>query len=84
VNETALGFLVQDVFDHFEGLEPRDKVIDPGAVEVYVDGPREIKEVWRKDYNRLLFVTVTICVGVCLGVFFYIRRKKKSLTEKIL
>ena len=76
VNETTLGFLVQDVFDHFEGLGPGDKLIDPRAVEVYVDGPREIKAIWRRDYSRLLFVAVTTCAGVCLGVFLYIRRKK--------
>ncbi len=45
LSETRLGFIIQDVFDHFEGLGPKDRVIDEGVVEIYVDGSREIRAV---------------------------------------
>jgi len=74
VSETNLGFLVQDVFDHFEGLGPRDRVIDARTVEVYVDGPSEIRVVWRKDYARLLFLAFAIFLGIGVAVLLYKRR----------
>jgi endoglucanase len=66
ISETSLGLLVQDVFDHFEGLGSRDIVIDARTVKVYVDGPRTIRAVWRKDYTMTLLTTLG--VGIILGV----------------
>lgn len=75
VSETNLGFLVQDVFDHFEGLGPRDRAIDAGVVEVYVDGPRMIEAVWRKDYTGLLLLVVVMCLIVSLVATLCKRRR---------
>jgi len=76
LDETVSGFFVQGVFDHFEGLKPEDRAVGLGIVEVYVDGPREIRAVWRRDYSRLLFVMGAICVVICLGAYLYIRGRK--------
>jgi hypothetical protein len=65
LKETSLGFLVKKVFDHFEGLSSRDRVISNGEVEVFVDSPRTITAVWRTDYTQLLlFVFLAIIVGI--------------------
>ena len=86
VKERALGLIIQDVFDHFEGLRSRDKETCHGRVEIYVDGPREIKAVWRKDYNRLILVIATVCIVTCLGAFILKRQKYsdfKAATHRV-
>ncbi|MEM2089183.1 MAG: glycoside hydrolase family 5 protein [Thermoproteota archaeon] len=76
VEETTIGLVIRDVFDHFEGLGPKDRIIDERTVEVYVDGLREIKAVWRKDYTMLL-LPVT-CAGVFLIVVFFYKKRRHS------
>jgi endoglucanase len=76
MGETNLGFLVQDVFDHFEGLGPRDRVVDARTVEVFVDGPKMIRAVWRKDYTRVLLLTAGLCLVV--GVVSALHKRRRS------
>ena len=67
LDRTATGFLVRNVFDSFEGLKPEDRIIDEGTVQIYVDGPRDIRAVWRKDYTQLtLAITACIIIGLLL------------------
>ncbi len=73
LSETRIGVIIQDVFDHFEGLGSKDRVIDEGTVEIYVDGSREIRAVWRKDYTRLLLTF--IIAGICLIVSLMLIRR---------
>ncbi|MGB9896107.1 MAG: cellulase family glycosylhydrolase, partial [Thermoproteota archaeon] len=75
VNETSLGFLVQDVFDHFEGLSSRDIAVDARTVKVYVDGPRTIRAIWRKDYVRIMLVIVGVCIIASVAAFLYKMKK---------
>jgi len=75
VNETILGFPIQDVFDHFEGLGLGDRVVDERTVEVYVDGPREIIAVWRKGYIILLLLVGVICAACLIVITLYKRRR---------
>ncbi len=75
LDRTVTGFLILKVFDHFEGLKPEDKIVDRGIVKVYVDGPREIKAVWRKDYSRLIILLIIgACIGIAITIFFYKRK----------
>jgi len=69
--------LIHQVFDYWEGLEPGDRVVEPGVVEVSVDKPRELKAVWRADYSQLavLLVACAIAAGSSLA---YLRRKRKA------
>jgi M6 family metalloprotease-like protein len=69
--------LIRYVFDHWEGLEPGDRVVEPGVVEVSVDKPRELKAVWRADYSQfvVLLVACAIAAGSSLA---YLRRKRKA------
>ncbi|MEM2930200.1 MAG: glycoside hydrolase family 5 protein [Thermoproteota archaeon] len=66
VNLTSWSFFV---FDHFEGLGPRDRMVDERTVEIYVDESRVIKAVWRIDYVKLLAV-VLICVAAFAAVLY--------------
>jgi hypothetical protein len=75
LSEMRLGVFIQDVFDHFEGLGPKDRVIDERTVEIYVDGSREIRAVWRKDHTRLLFIS-TIIIGICLITSLMLIRRR--------
>lgn len=75
--EIRRGFLIQDVFDHFEGLKPQDTVIDEKTVKLYVDGPREVKAVWRKDYTQIILLIVGISV-LCLIMINYKKRRASS------
>ena len=63
---TSWGFFV---FDHFEGLGPRDIVIDEWTVEIYVDESKVIKAVWRIDYVKL--AVALICVVACAAAILY-------------
>ncbi|MBO3839826.1 MAG: glycoside hydrolase family 5 protein [Thermoproteota archaeon] len=76
VVETSIGFPVPSIFDHFEGLRPEDRLIDISVVELYVDGPRVIKAVWRKDYTLLLVIVVTMCIIAVAAAFLYRSRIK--------
>jgi hypothetical protein len=31
-----------------------------GVIEIYVDGPREYRALWRKDYTQLIFLIVIV------------------------
>ncbi|MDW8034152.1 MAG: glycoside hydrolase family 5 protein [Nitrososphaerota archaeon] len=53
------GFFSLNVFDHFEGLEPNDRIIDNKTVEIYVSGPRLIKVVWKINI-MLIFILIVI------------------------
>jgi len=66
LDRTATGFLVRNIFVFFDGLKPEDKIIDKGVVQVYVDGPREIRAVWRKDYTQLVLIMAAACIGCIL------------------
>jgi hypothetical protein len=69
--------LIRQVFDYWEGLEPGDRVVEPGVVEVSVDKPRALVAVWRADYSQLavLLVACAIAAGSSLA---YLRRKRKA------
>ncbi|MBS7615198.1 glycoside hydrolase family 5 protein [Candidatus Bathyarchaeota archaeon] len=71
VEDTASGLIIQDILDHFEGLGPADIAIDAKTVRIFVDGPRQIVAVWRKDYTRLiLFIVITLLV-TCSAILIY-------------
>lgn len=76
LKETTMGFLIQDVFDHFEGVGPRDTIIGNGVLHVYVDGPKEIVAVWKKDYTQLIIVVAVLLVLV-IGIAVLKMLKKK-------
>ncbi|MBS7654604.1 hypothetical protein KEJ43_05980, partial [Candidatus Bathyarchaeota archaeon] len=60
-------------------LGPKDRVIDEGVVKVYVDGSREIRAMWRRDYTRLLFALILI--GICLiaSIMLLMWKTKRSV-----
>ena len=68
LKETRVGFLIQKVFDHFEGLTHNDKLLGEGEAEILVDGPKMIRAVWRTDYTQLLLLSLTATIG---GVTLY-------------
>lgn len=78
INTTSWGFYV---FDHFEGLGPMDRMIDERTVEIYVDGPRMIKAVWRIDYVKPLTVVLT-CFAACVAVTLYKKRALKAFQNQ--
>lgn len=83
VSETSSGLIIQDVFDHFDGLGPKDRVVDARTVEVYIDGPRWIRAVWRKDYTRLIYLSGFL-LGICIGIgVVFIFRKRGRLVKKL-
>jgi hypothetical protein len=69
--------LIRCVFDHWEGLEPGDRVVEPGVVEVSIDKPRALVAIWRTDYSQLivLLAACTMAAGFSLA---YLRRKRKA------
>jgi len=72
LERTEFGFLILEVFDHFEGLNPeKDRIIDERTVEIYVDGPREVKAIWKKDYTRLILVIGVIGVMCALLILHF-------------
>lgn len=77
VNPTKVG---PYVFDHFEGLNEMDRVVGAGTVEVYVNGPRAIKAVWRLDYLEafLPFIIVGV-VGILLVLASVLLSKGKRI-----
>lgn len=60
LSETVEGFLVRQVFEHWEGLKPEDRVLAAGIVEVYMEGPRKLEAVWKTDYTQLIVVIVAV------------------------
>ena len=69
LSRTRAGFLISNVFDHFEGLKPKDKIVDERTVEVYVNGPRKIRAIWRKEYSQLILLVISI--GVVAAILLY-------------
>jgi hypothetical protein len=69
--------LIRYVFDHWEGLEPKDIVMGPGIVSVYVDRPRVLKAVWRVDYSRV-YALALILTGVVAASFLALSRRRRS------
>jgi len=73
------GPLVRYVFDRWEGLEPEDRVLGPGIVSVYVDGPRVLRAVWRVDYSRVYALAFILFAGaVAAGFLVYSRRRRSA------
>jgi len=81
LRETALGFPIRKVFDHFEGLTSSDTVLSDGEVSILVDGPRKVRAVWRTDYTPLfLIITLTgVAVSVALGVAIAKKREAERV-----
>jgi len=80
LTETQIGFLVRRLFDHFEGVDlSRDEILGNGAVRVYVDGPRNIRAVWKEDYSHLILLILGVCALMAiLTILFYWRRWRGS------
>lgn len=80
LERTEFDSLIPIVFDHFEGLNPdKDIILDERTVKVYVDGPREIKAVWRRNYT-MLAVAVSVAGSLAIGVLilFYLKKLKRK------
>jgi WD40 repeat protein len=75
LSERETGFLIRQIFERWIGLKPEDRVLAPGAVEVYVDGPRKLEAVWKTDYTQL--ITVIAAVGAALAIAAYHRYAKR-------
>jgi len=73
LDKTAMGFPVRNVLDNFEGLKSKDKIIDERTVQIFVDGPREIRAVWRKDYTQLMLMVIAACISI--GILFILKRR---------
>ncbi|MEM3478600.1 MAG: glycoside hydrolase family 5 protein [Candidatus Bathyarchaeia archaeon] len=80
LEKTEFDSLIPIVFDHFEGLNPdKDIILDERTVKVYVDGPREIKAVWRRNY-RMLATAASVAGALVIGVLilFYLKKLKRK------
>ncbi|MEM1990881.1 MAG: glycoside hydrolase family 5 protein, partial [Candidatus Bathyarchaeia archaeon] len=83
LNATKIGFLILNVLDHFEGLDPNnDIIVNDGAVKIYVDGPREIKAIWRRDYSRLAILVICIGIIVIGAVILLLKREKQETSSR--
>ncbi|MCD6539031.1 hypothetical protein J7L18_10595 [Candidatus Bathyarchaeota archaeon] len=69
-----MGFLVRNVLNRFEGLKSKDKIIDERTVQIYVDGPREIRAVWRKECTQLMLIVIAACISIGTLLFILKRR----------
>jgi len=76
LRETALGFPIRKVFDHFEGLTPSDTVLSYGEVSILVDGPRKVRAVWRTDYTPLFLIMALTGVAVSAALVVAIAKKR--------
>lgn len=47
---------------------------ETGAVEIYIDEPREIKAVWTKEYTQLIIILIAI-FAVILAIVMLIKRR---------
>jgi len=79
LGETEQGFLVQDVFDRFDGLQTGD-TSSLGSAQLYMNGPRSIVAVWRKDTTQLLLAGI-LTAGALVGVVF-LRNRPRTKREK--
>lgn len=52
--------------------------MEEGAVEVYVDGSREIRAVWRRDYTKLLFVSIVMLICLIASIMLLMWKTKRS------
>jgi hypothetical protein len=75
LKETSLGFFVQKVFDHFEGLSSRDRVVGNGEVEIFVDGPRTIVAVWRTTTTATVVIIAAIVVAAFITAFLLFKKR---------
>jgi len=77
LTETEVGGpLVRYVFDGWEELKPEDRILGPGVVSVYVDGPRVLRAVWRADYSRAYALAFILIAGVvAVGFLAFSRRR---------
>ncbi len=75
LEESGISFPITYVLDHFEGLRSEDRIVDEKTVEVYVNGERNIKAVWRKDYTLLILI-IAVCIVACTAIIFYRKRGK--------
>ena len=69
---TPLGFLVQQVFDHWEG----DATSTSPTTTVVMDGPKVVTAVWRSDYTQLL-AAVGGVGAVVLGAAYVFKNRKR-------
>jgi uncharacterized repeat protein (TIGR02543 family) len=76
LRETALGFPIRKVFDHFEGLTSSDMVLSYGEVSILVDGPRKVRAVWRTDYTPLFLIIALTGVAVIAALAVAIAKKR--------
>jgi hypothetical protein len=75
-----ISYLTRQVFDHWEGLVPGDQSVEPGAIMIYVDGPRNLKAIWRTeiDYARLnTLIAISACILLLAISIAYLRRLRK-------
>ena len=75
LKDTAVGFLVRYVFSNFEGLKPAD-VVKGSEVQIKVDGPREIRAVWKKDYTQLILIAVIAVVVIALIAIAVLKKRR--------
>jgi len=66
-------FLIRNVLDGWEGtfVESKDN-----SVTILIDGSHSIEARWKIDYSQLIVIGI---IPLCLGIFFAIYRRKKSL-----
>jgi len=78
------GPLVRYMFDGWEGLKPEDMVLGPGAVLVYVNGPRILRAVWRADYSRAYALAFILIAGVvAVGFLVFSRRRGTAVVATV-
>ncbi|MCC6005127.1 MAG: hypothetical protein LM590_12395, partial [Thermofilum sp.] len=78
--ETEVGGpLVRYVFEGWEGLRHEDRVLGPGVVSVYVDGPRVLNAVWRVDYSRAYALAFILIAGVVAVGFLAFSRRRRGV-----
>jgi len=78
LKDVEVGFLIRQVFERWEGLGLQDKVLEPGVVDIYMNGPRKLVAVWKTDYTQLIILTIII--GATLtAIAYYKLIKHKSI-----
>ncbi len=75
---TETGFLVRDVFSHWE-LDGEE--ISEPEVEFTVTGPVRAVAVWRKDYTIALVLAFVVVAVLAFAVYF-VARSRKERKEK--
>ena len=66
-------FLIRNVLDGWEGtfVESKDN-----SVTILIDGSHSIEARWKTDYSQLIVIGI---IPLCLGIFFVMYQRKKSL-----